>query len=638
MYLNNLALTEDSRHLRGVVHVRNIAFGKRVVARFTFDNWSTTSETSATYHESIKGGTFDRFVFLIKLQDLMAHIENKTLFMCIRYSPEGKDDIWDSNSGQNYKVEFRKSKGSKVANMKDRKGSRRGTEWTDRSTANGGAPSDRMAERVRASFLSRFSLCLTVALASYSLKAHLGRLALDDPDGDDVPLSPGYRHTPMAAKAAASATTNALLSPRTGNGPALNVRYNFGSATLKSSPAREARSASVGTGWNGSPLGGDRNLELPGTPISPLPSSPGVGGSNSVTPTIGLRFDSTSRSQSLVEKPTFLPSSLPDATLKSFGNWDGLGKKSPRDFETQAYSTTVVPTQPDFPQPLKTFEPVFSPGFNEGSFQDAFANAYSSPLPHSARFEYFNSASATSSPPFGSAAQFTQGGASPVGPLPNFGAPSSSVGLSDPAYSPLSGTRQSFTTFTMDGVPSSPSSESSRSLSSQSSDSSGTPALTASSTPAESPMSPPIGRAFPVGMPDFSASNRSGLGGSSYSDFVNQFCFYTGGDESSSTVSRSSAASHSSTYSMDSFFSDGHPGSGSGSTSTSGFTTPTNGLRTAANAHLAGLKSPSHSDSELYGLKIDAEGQKTPQQVNTPTGSFDSSPLSWGTTPRPIRS
>jgi len=162
VYINNIALTEDSRHLRGVVHVRNLTFSKRVVIRFTFDGWSTTSETTASYHESIKGGTFDRFVFLIKLSDLMSRIEEKTLFMCVRYTPEGRDDVWDSNGGQNYKVEFRKAKGLKAADIRDRKGSRRGTEWSDRSAANGGASADRMAECVACGACFGSTISLTV--------------------------------------------------------------------------------------------------------------------------------------------------------------------------------------------------------------------------------------------------------------------------------------------------------------------------------------------------------------------------------------------------------------------------------------------------------------------------------------------
>lgn len=441
----------------------------------------------------------------------------------------------------------------------------------------------------------------------------------------------------MSAAADRNSTANALLSPRSGSVPALSARYSFGSASIKVSPAREGRSASVGTGWNGSPAGGNHNVDLPGTPVSPLPGSPGFSASG---PTIGLRFDGVPKPSSLPtgasmshERPSFGADGLPSSAMSSFNDWKGLGEKSPRDSETLAYSTRVVPTQPDQQQPLKTFEPMFSPGFNEGSFPDAFANAYSSPIGSApARFEYFSSSSASSPP-------FSAGTGSPSAPAPDFGASSSAPAAGRSTYSSHSAavpasSGVSFTSFSMDGVPSSPSSDSMRSLSSQSSDSSGTPALTASSTPAESPMSPPVGRIFPAGVPDFSTpSAGAGLRSASYSEFVNQYCFYTGPD-STSEASRSSMQSQSS---LGDLYGGLEHGVG---VSSSGYSTPTNRPVAAVGAspYVGGVKSPFHSDSELDHLK-DSEGQKTPQQVNTPTGSFDSSPLNWATTtPRTLRS
>jgi hypothetical protein len=106
--LQNLSLTPDGTSILGRVRVRNIAFSKFVAIRFTFDSWQTTSEVTGRYVESINK-EFDRFSFTIRLYDLLARIEDKTLIMAIRYSVAGQD-FWDNNNGQNYMATFSMSK------------------------------------------------------------------------------------------------------------------------------------------------------------------------------------------------------------------------------------------------------------------------------------------------------------------------------------------------------------------------------------------------------------------------------------------------------------------------------------------------------------------------------------------------
>ncbi|CAE6483047.1 unnamed protein product [Rhizoctonia solani] len=102
--VQSLVLSEDGSSLVGRVLVRNIAFEKWVVARFTFDWWQTTSEVTARYIDTVADGV-DRFGFTIKLGDVSHRIEEKTLFVAVRYTVEGRE-IWDSNQGQNYQVSF----------------------------------------------------------------------------------------------------------------------------------------------------------------------------------------------------------------------------------------------------------------------------------------------------------------------------------------------------------------------------------------------------------------------------------------------------------------------------------------------------------------------------------------------------
>lgn len=102
--LEDVALSKEAT-IYGHVKVRNLAFQKSVAVRFTFDSWQTTSEVTAKYEQSLAHGVFDRFSFVIRLHDILSKIEDKTLFMAIRYAVDGRE-IWDNNGGQNYKITF----------------------------------------------------------------------------------------------------------------------------------------------------------------------------------------------------------------------------------------------------------------------------------------------------------------------------------------------------------------------------------------------------------------------------------------------------------------------------------------------------------------------------------------------------
>ena len=103
-------LSLDTKILEGDVVVRNLAFHKSVVARFTLDYWKTTSEVVAEYNNDVRkrqaAPECDLFTFRIKLED-QANLENKTMFFCIRYSVNGQD-YWDNNNSINYQVDFSK--------------------------------------------------------------------------------------------------------------------------------------------------------------------------------------------------------------------------------------------------------------------------------------------------------------------------------------------------------------------------------------------------------------------------------------------------------------------------------------------------------------------------------------------------
>lgn len=107
--LEKVELSEDGMSIAGRVRVRNLAFEKWVAVRFTFDLWQTTSEVAGRYVESTADGLHDVFAFTIKLNDLMTRIEEKTMFLAVRYTSAGKE-IWDNNCGENYRVAFSRKK------------------------------------------------------------------------------------------------------------------------------------------------------------------------------------------------------------------------------------------------------------------------------------------------------------------------------------------------------------------------------------------------------------------------------------------------------------------------------------------------------------------------------------------------
>lgn len=107
-------LSADNKNLIGVVAVANLAFHKRVVARFTLDCWKTTSEVVAEFNNDVRRKHIhdghDRFNFTIKLVDL-ANLENKTMFFCVRYNVNGQE-LWDNNDFINFQVDFTKKASS----------------------------------------------------------------------------------------------------------------------------------------------------------------------------------------------------------------------------------------------------------------------------------------------------------------------------------------------------------------------------------------------------------------------------------------------------------------------------------------------------------------------------------------------
>lgn len=130
-------------HLSGTLLVRNLAYEKHVAVRFTLDEWQTVSEVRAQHVVSVpslppvfslsssskttvgdlialgadKCG-WDRFSFLIHLEDYAHSLGSRVLWLAARYRVHstylGPTEVsgpggewWDNNNGRNYRVAFR---------------------------------------------------------------------------------------------------------------------------------------------------------------------------------------------------------------------------------------------------------------------------------------------------------------------------------------------------------------------------------------------------------------------------------------------------------------------------------------------------------------------------------------------------
>ncbi|WVN89935.1 uncharacterized protein L203_105165 [Cryptococcus depauperatus CBS 7841] len=217
LYLESLLLGDEREALKGTIMCKNIAFQKWVAVRFTFDWWQTTSEVTAVYKESVKGGKYDRFMFTIKLGDFLPRIEQKTLFLAVRYMANERE-MWDSNDGQNYQVIFTR----KAAPRQAFKGAR---EILPLQSVMGKAIGGKS---------SQWSVCGNKDNRMADLRAKLSHLTADDTDRP--PLSPNsskYSFFDSTRKGSPHDKMNALgskVAELPGKGGALAARYDFGAA------------------------------------------------------------------------------------------------------------------------------------------------------------------------------------------------------------------------------------------------------------------------------------------------------------------------------------------------------------------------------------------------------------------------
>lgn len=107
--IDGLSLSHSGESLEGSIVVKNLTFNKKVVFRYSTDEWSTFHDVEAKYHSSDSVYGIDRFSFSIDLRKYLCSHESSTvppvLYFAVQYISEA-GEFWDNNNNSNYRVDF----------------------------------------------------------------------------------------------------------------------------------------------------------------------------------------------------------------------------------------------------------------------------------------------------------------------------------------------------------------------------------------------------------------------------------------------------------------------------------------------------------------------------------------------------
>lgn len=99
-------VTSSDLGLSGTIHVRNVAFEKRVSVRYTFNDWKSLHELCARWQRSIPEKTgqeqIDVFTFFLPVPPFLLQLCSVVQFAA-RYQVNGRE-YWDNNRGKNYSL------------------------------------------------------------------------------------------------------------------------------------------------------------------------------------------------------------------------------------------------------------------------------------------------------------------------------------------------------------------------------------------------------------------------------------------------------------------------------------------------------------------------------------------------------
>jgi len=99
--LENVIVKNHS--LVGTVRVKNISFEKKVLVRYTFNNWTSFSEQQAHYIPTgVSDDHFSTFTFTVECPSDFTC--GSQLLFAVQYVACGGQEFWDNNNGNNYEV------------------------------------------------------------------------------------------------------------------------------------------------------------------------------------------------------------------------------------------------------------------------------------------------------------------------------------------------------------------------------------------------------------------------------------------------------------------------------------------------------------------------------------------------------
>ena len=98
--LENAYMADSSKSIRGTVRVQNLSFSKRVVVRYTTNDWAKSTDLEATYLAGSCDGFSDKFTFCVTV--LFALNVGQRFQFCLQFLAEDGQEYWDNNDGRNY--------------------------------------------------------------------------------------------------------------------------------------------------------------------------------------------------------------------------------------------------------------------------------------------------------------------------------------------------------------------------------------------------------------------------------------------------------------------------------------------------------------------------------------------------------
>jgi protein phosphatase 1 regulatory subunit 3A/B/C/D/E len=90
----------DTTTIKGIIRVVNLDYNKRIVVRYTTDDWVTVSEAVGEYIVGSCDGFSDKFTVELDYSAISGKVGRRLQF-CIKYEC-ATNEYWDSNSGKNY--------------------------------------------------------------------------------------------------------------------------------------------------------------------------------------------------------------------------------------------------------------------------------------------------------------------------------------------------------------------------------------------------------------------------------------------------------------------------------------------------------------------------------------------------------